>query len=122
MRTAVLCGLIALFMFALSGCVPLGSGSGTASNLGADGPAVTETTEAATASTLPARITAGVEWLWASYTALKATVDPAAESMKKLYVAAQEALVAARAGDWLKALALYGAARELVTEIAKGGE
>ncbi|MGE4537618.1 MAG: hypothetical protein AB7D37_11100 [Desulfovibrio sp.] len=102
----------------LSACAPLavlstpGGGQSSAS-LGPDG-----VSEAQSASTLPDRVKSGVDWLWSSYTALKARVDPAVEPMKKLYVAAQEMVVAVEAKDWLRALALYGTARGLVTEIA----
>lgn len=108
--------IVLLLALALAGCKPalLGSGSSSASGLSPD--AVSTGTDA---STLPARIAAGAEWLWASYTRLKERVDPAADAMKRLYVAAQEVLVAARAGDWPKALGLYGTARQLVTDIAQ---
>ena len=113
-RFSALC-VLALAL-ALAGCKPafLGSGTTSASDHGPD--AVSMGTDT---STLPSRIAAGADWLWASYTRLKERVDPAADAMKRLYVAAQEVLVAARAGDWPKALRLYGTARQLVTDIAQ---
>lgn len=108
--------LILLLALSLAGCglIP-GGGHSSASDLAPGAPPADADT-----SSLPSRIDAGVDWLWASYTRLKERVDPASDAMKRLYVAAQEALVAARAGDWLKALSLYASARELITEIAAG--
>lgn len=99
-----------------SGCVvpTLTAGNGsTSSDLGP------ETVEAGTPTdNTDTRLEAGCEWLWQSYTALKAKVDPAVQDMRELYVNAQEMLVAVQAGDVVKALRRYLVARALVTALA----
>lgn len=108
-------------VLSLTGCGGLalpGGGHSSSSDLGpSEVPA-----ETAPTSTLSARIHWSLDYLWGSYTRLKAAIDPATDNMKRLYVAAQEMATAAHAGQWLKALGFYATARELVDDIttAKG--
>lgn len=68
-------------------------------------------------STLPARMEASANELWAWYHAMSDKISPTIEPMKKLYVASQEMVVAVGAKDWLKALSLGATAWGLVDQI-----
>ncbi|WP_300157086.1 hypothetical protein [Solidesulfovibrio sp.] len=99
----------------LSACVPAilsTEGGSSSTSLGPDG--VATSTDV---STLPARIKAGVEWLWDSYTALQAKgAVPGLEDLKNDIVDLEA--VASR-GDLMAALNLYTRARNRVTAIAE---
>lgn len=99
----------------LPGCLlpPVSSTSG-GSTAPASGPG--EVVTDATTSTLPARVKAGLAWLWSSYTALKGKgVDVA--SLKAALVDL-EAVVSR--GDLGAALGLYSEARVMVGALAQG--
>lgn len=105
MRKPICLALLAVYL-SLPGCVTTGAGGPVASSLGP------EKIESVThASTLPARITAGLTWLWSSYSALKAKgvdVSPLRDAIGELQDVAQR-------GDLTAALSLYGKARAIVT-------
>lgn len=109
-RIAVLALVAAL---SLQGCVASLPTSGSA--LGPER-VETETPESSRA----ARLEAGEKWLWASYTALKARVNPAMDTMKDLYVAAQEMTVAVKNSNWIVAMGYFATARALVSTISAG--
>jgi hypothetical protein len=98
----------------LSACVPpivSSTGGSTNAALGPDGIAQDQGK-----SSLPARIKAGLSWLWASYTRLHdAGAVPGLDDLKADILDLEA--VATR-GDLMAALELYGRARARVTAIA----
>lgn len=111
-----LAALALLASLALQGCV-MSMPTSSPTSASALGPEKIEAEQAT--STRAARMKAGEEWLWKSYTALKAKVPPALDTMKDLYVAAQEMTVAVQNSDWLTAMGYFATARALVTTIAE---
>lgn len=111
--SAILPASLLVVSMSLPGCIlppATSTGGGPSStSLGPDGVAVE-----VQAPTLPARLAAGLTWLWASYSALKAKgVDVAA-----LREAISEMQDVVSKGDLSAALSLYGRARVLVTGLA----
>lgn len=116
--TTKISALLLSICLLLSSCViptVSSTGGGTGTNLG---PEKIEAEEAK--STRPSRLEADEKWLWAKYVALKARVDPAMDTMKDLYVAAQEVTVAVKNSDWIVAMGYLAIARSLVNTISAG--
>ncbi|EHJ49528.1 hypothetical protein DFW101_3532 [Solidesulfovibrio carbinoliphilus subsp. oakridgensis] len=115
MRSRVCLALLAAYL-ALPGCIlPPATSTGGGRSPASSGPDGVQATEAV--STLPARIAAGVEWLWASYTALQA--KGAVPGLADLRADIVDLEAVATRGDLLAALDLYGRARARVTAIAE---
>lgn len=84
------------------------------------GPDTPEKTESVKASNLVDKLKYQVNWLWASYTRLKSKVNPAIESMKELYVNAQEMLVSIKRSDLVNAITYFNKAKANIVTITKG--
>ncbi len=114
MRNLAVLALLACL--ALPACVPLATlstgGGQSSASLGPDSVSVSSSV-----STLPARIKAGLDWLWASYTRLRESgALPGLDDLRADIVDLEA--VAAR-GDLVAALSLYGRARDRVTRIVE---
>ncbi len=113
-RSIVASSLLAAWTLTACVSVPLSTtpGVGPSSTiLGPDSVRVEQS-----ASTLPARIKAGLTWLWSSYAALQA--KGALPGLDDLRADILDIEVVVSRGDLMAALDLYGRARSRVTAIA----
>lgn len=112
MRNIPAVALAVLLSASLPACVSTQGGSHT-SALGPDSPTAAETA-AGTSSTLATRLTSGLSYLWASYTALKQRGAQDLATLRAQIVDFEAAI----AKDGGEALALYQIARATVGVIA----
>ena len=109
-------------ILALGGCFGAGSSSG-APAVSADQPTASETTQAASQSTVNdswlVKLKWQADWVWKSYSALKTKVDATTPDMVKLCANAWEMVSNIKSGNLTEAFVYFTKAKENISSISK---